>query len=215
MKAYIFDLDGTLLDSMGVWDDIDTAFLQKRGITVPPDYADAIAPMTFAETAAYTIERFGLSERPESLMREWRDMAIDIYSNSVELKPYAKELLLTLRERGVPLAVATSATEAVFRPALRRHGIHDLFDVICTSEEAGYGKTRPDVFLLTAKKLGVSPHDCIVFEDILAAIKSAKSVGMTVYGVYDEGSKHDWEEIKRTADGVIYDFRDVDVPLYI
>ena len=212
MKAYIFDLDGTLLDSTGVWDEIDHSFLQKRGIAVPPDYADAIAPMTFTETANYTIERFGLSESPESLMREWRDMAIDIYSTSVELKPYAKELLLALHERRDPLAVATSATEAVFRPALRRHGIHDLFDVICTSEEAGYGKTRPDVFLLTAERLGVSPHDCIVFEDILAAIKSAKSIGMTVYGVYDAGSKRDWEEIKQIADGVIYDFRDVPLP---
>ena len=211
-KAYIFDLDGTLLDSMHVWKNLDIEFLQKRGLGTPNDYQKAVATMNLSEAAAYTIQRFGLSDTPESLMREWDDMMAYAYGHTVQMKPYAKEYLLKLRERGVKMAIATSSSPELYEGALSNHGIYDLFQVICNSDEAGYGKSRPDVFLLTAKKLGVSPGDCLVFEDILVAIKSAKSIGMTVYGVYDEASKNDWEEIKKTADGFITDFRDAPLP---
>jgi len=212
MKAYIFDLDGTLLDSMDVWKNIDTDFLAKRGLAVPAGYADKISSMSFPEAAVYTIKRFGLSDGIDGLLREWNDMAAYAYENTVQMKPYAKEYLWELRERGMKLGVATSSMPALYEPALRNHGIYDWFDVICSSDEAGCGKSRPDVFLFTAKRLHVQPRDCVVFEDILAAVKSAKSIGMTVYGVYDEASKADWEQIIKTADGVIYDFQNAPLP---
>ena len=211
-KAYIFDLDGTLFDSMGVWLDIDIAFLKKRGIVAPADYADAVLSMSFPEAAAYTIWRFALPDSVESLLEEWRDMAVYAYGHTVQMKPYAKEYLLALRERGVALAIATSSTPELYEPALRRHGISDWFHAICNAREVGCGKAQPDVFLLAAKKLGVAPSNCVVFEDILAAVKSAKRVGMTVYGVYDSASEADWEEIKSVADGVILDFQDAPLP---
>ena len=207
MKAYIFDLDGTLLDSMGVWLDIDINFLSKRGISVPIDYADRISAMSFPEAAAYTIKRFGLPDSIEDLIREWNEMAAYAYGHTVQMKPYTKEYLSKLRERGAKIAIATSSVPELYEPALRNHGIYDWFDVICCSDEVGCGKSRPDIFLYTANKLGVKPCDCIVFEDILIAVKSAKSVGMTVYGVFDKSSETDWEQIKKTADGVIYDFQ--------
>lgn len=212
MKAYIFDLDGTLLDSMGVWLDIDVEFLKKRGLDTPDDYADRISAMTFSEAAAHTIKRFGLPDSEESIMREWNSMAAFAYGNTVQMKPHAKEYLAELKKRGAKLAIATSSVRELYEPALRKHGIYDWFDVICDASEAGYGKSRPDIFLLTAKKLGVSSGDCIVFEDILTAIKSAKSVGMTVYGVYDKSSEADWERVKQIADGVISDFRNAPLP---
>ena len=212
MKAFIFDLDGTLLDSSAVWEKVDIDFLEKRGIAVPPDYQNIVASMTFPEMAAYTIKRFGLKDTVEGLLQEWNDMAAYAYKNTVQLKPFAKEYLLTLKESGAKLAVATSAMPELFQPALQNLGVYDLFNVFCTSEEAGHGKSRPHVFLLAAKKLGVQPEQCILFEDLLVAIKSAKSIGMTVYGVYDEASKNDWEMIKKTADGVIYDFREAPLP---
>jgi len=207
MKAYIFDLDGTLIDSMGVWLNIDIDFLEKCGIAVPDDYTDTVLSMSFPEAAAYTIKRFSLPDSIGSLTREWNDMAVYAYGNTVQMKPGAKEYLSKLRERGAKLAIATSSTPALYEPALRSHGIFEWFDVICTSEEVGCGKSRPDVFLLAAKKLGVRLQDCVVFEDILAAVKSAKSVGMTVYGVYDQSSEADWEQINKIADGVILDFQ--------
>ncbi|WP_461256653.1 HAD family hydrolase [Treponema sp. R80B11-R83G3] len=205
-KAYIFDLDGTLFDSMGVWGQVDADFLAKRGISLPPDYMDAISPMTFHETAAYTIKRFSLPDSVEDLMREWNDMAAYAYAHTVQMKPYAKEFLIMLRERGAKLAVATSLSAELCGPALRGNGIDNFFDVICRTDEAGQGKSRPDVFLLTAQKIGAPPPDCLVFEDILAAVKSAKSAGFSVCAVYDKASEKDWEQIKAEADYAIVDF---------
>ena len=210
-KAYVFDLDGTLLDSMGVWAQVDADFLAKRGIAVPPDYMDAISSMTFHEAAAYTIKRFSLPDGVEDLMREWNDMAAYAYGHTVKMKPHAKEYLLTLRERGVKLAVATSLFAELCDPAMRNNGIDNLFHAICNTDETGYGKSRPDVFLLAAKKTGVPVGDCLVFEDILAAIKSAKSACMDVCAVYDKTSENDWEEIKATADYAIVDFREAPI----
>ena len=207
MKAYIFDLDGTLLDSTDIWKNIDVEFLKKRGIEIPRDYIDTVLSMSFPEAADYTIKRFALPDSAPGLMRKWNDMAVYAYGNTVRMKPNAKEYLLALRERGAKLAVATSLPAGLYGPALRNHGIYDWFDALCSTDEVGCGKTRPDVFLLAANKLGVPPCGCVVFEDILAAVKSAKSIGMTVYGVYDKASQSDWEQIKETADGVILDFR--------
>jgi len=212
MKAFIFDLDGTLLDSMGVWLNIDIDFLQKRGIAVPNDYTDTVLSMSFPEAAAYTIKRYSLPDSVDILTQEWNDMAVYAYGNIVQMKPGAKEYLSELRGRRVKLAIATSSTPELYEPALRNHGICEWFDVICTSEEVGCGKSRPDIFQLTAKKLGVPPCDCVVFEDILAAVKSAKAIGMTVYGVYDKSSAPYWEQIKQVADGVILDFQNAPLP---
>jgi len=210
-KAYIFDLDGTLLDSMGVWNKVDTDFLAKRGIAVPRDYMDAISSMTFYEAAAYTVKRFSLSEGVEDLMREWNEMAAYAYGHMVKMKPHAKEYLITLREREAKLAIATSLSAELCAPVLRNNGIDNFFDLVCRTDEAGYGKTRPDVFLLTAQKIGVPPQDCLVFEDILAAVKSAKSAGFSVCAVYDKASESDWEQIKASADYAIVDFNDAPI----
>ena len=212
MKAYIFDLDGTLLDSMGVWLNIDIEFLEKRGLAVPDDYFDKISSMGFSQIAAYTIERFGLPDTVEGLLQEWSDMAAHAYGHTVQMKPHAKEYLFALKERGARLAIATSAIPDLCDLALRAHGIYDWFNVICKCNEVGCGKSRPDVFLLAAQKLAVDPRDCIVFEDIFDAVKSAKSVGMTVCGVYDKASESDWDAIRGMADYAILDFRDAPMP---
>jgi len=212
-KAYIFDLDGTLLDSMGVWEQLDVDFLEKRGIAVPPDYMNAVSPMTPYEAAAYTIKRFALQDSIDGLMREWNEMAAYAYGHTVRMKPSAKEYLMTLRERGVKLAVATSLSAELCVPVLRNNGIDNIFHAICRTDEAGCGKSRPDVFLLAARKIGVAPGDCLVFEDILAAVKSAKNAGMSVCAVYDKTSANDWEEIKAAADYAIDDFRDAPLPV--
>ncbi|MCL2457110.1 MAG: HAD family phosphatase, partial [Defluviitaleaceae bacterium] len=188
-KAYIFDLDGTLLDSMSVWTDIDKNFLKNRKIPVPKDFSKNILGMNFSEAAAYVIERFNLRDTVEELIHEWKNMAEFAYENTVQMKPYAKEFLADLRASGAKLAVATSLARELYEPALKKQGIYDWFDAICDSDEAGCGKSRPDIFLLTAKKLGVNPEDCVVFEDILAAVESAKSIGMKVFGVFDKTSQ--------------------------
>jgi HAD superfamily hydrolase (TIGR01509 family) len=208
LKAYIFDLDGVLLDSMGLWEQIDVDFLTKRGLEATPDYIDAICALSFPEAAEYTVKRFGLPDSADDLTKEWNDMAVYAYGNTVPLKPGAKEYLLECKRQGAKLGIATSLPVALYEPALRNNGILDLFDVVCSTDEVGFGKTEPDVFLLAARRLGVSPADCIVFEDAPQAVKSAKQAGMTVYGVYDESSKEHWAFIRETADGVVCDFKD-------
>ena len=212
MKAYIFDLDGTLLNSMGVWEQIDVDFLSKRGFDVPEDYINAICSRSFPEAARYTIERFNLPDSVADLLNEWNAMAAYAYGHTVPLKPNALGYLTTLKNRGAKLAIATSLPAALYEPALQNHGIMDLFDVICSTDEVAFGKTKPDVFILTAQKLGVPPEMCIVFEDIVQAMQSAKQAGMTVYDVFDQSSSEQWETIKKTADGVICDFKDAPLP---
>ena len=212
MKAYIFDLDGTLFDSMNVWEKVDTDFLQKRGIEVPPDYAKAINSMTFLETAAYTIERFNLNDSIESLMLEWNDMAAFSYAHNVQLKKGAKEYITMLYSKGKKLAIATSLSNELLELSLKNQGVYDLFNAICTTEEVRQGKSRPDVYLLAAKKLGIKPCDCLVFEDILPAVKSAKNAGFKVCAVYDKSSGADWEKIKSIADFAILDFQGFSLP---
>ena len=207
MKAYIFDLDGTLFDSMDVWHQVDIDFLKKRGIALPSDYMNAISSMNFSEIAVYTIRRFALADSVDSLKQEWIDMAAYAYGHTVQLKPNAKKYIAAVKGRGAKLAIATTLSAELHRLALRNHGILDLFDAICTTDEAGRGKSCPDVFLLAAEKLATPPRDCIVFEDILDAVKSAKSIGMTVCGVFDKTSEADWEQIRETADYAIFDFQ--------
>jgi HAD superfamily hydrolase (TIGR01509 family) len=207
MKSYIFDLDGTLFDSMDVWENLDIQFLTRREIPVPFDLKEAMIHMSYPEAALYTIKRFGLKESVWDLINEWNDLALYAYEKTVQLKPYAKEYLLFSHERKIKLAIATSLSEKLYTTALCRHGIKDLFQVICSTENDPQGKKDPGIFLRTAKALKTEPKDCIVFEDILAAIKSAKRIGMTVYGVYDKSSDRDWAEIKRTAHGTLHDFK--------
>ena len=213
-KGAIFDLDGTLLDSMGVWDQVDVDFLAKRGIEVPDDYMQKVAAMQFRQIAEFTIARFGLSDTPEALMEEWDHMARVMYATVVEAKPYAREYLESLKASGAKLAVATSLPPMLREPAMKHVGIFDYFDDVVSVDDAGdVGKTEPDVYLLAASRLGIKPSDCTVFEDLLVGMRSAKSVGMHVWAMHDDSSDADWPEICDLADGVMFDFHDAPVIL--
>ena len=128
IKAAIFDMDGTILDSMGIWAKIDIDFLNARGLEVPDDYMEKVGPMSYQEMAEYTIQRFHLDEKPESLIQEWDDRAVAAYSGEVRLKDGAMEYLLSLKEKGVKLALATASGPPLFGPALKNNGIYHLFD---------------------------------------------------------------------------------------
>ena len=213
-KGAIFDLDGTLLDSMGVWDQVDVDFLAKRGFEVPDDYMQKVAAMQFRQIAEYTIARFNLSDTPEELMEEWDHMARVMYSTVVEAKPHAREYLATLKASGAKLAVATSLPPMLRESAMRHVGIFDYFDEVVSVDDAGdIGKDRPDVYLLASSRLGIEPTDCTVFEDLLVGMRSAKSVGMRVWAMHDDSSDADWPVICGLADGVMFDFHDAPAAL--
>jgi len=209
MQAYIFDLDGTLFDSMGVWLDIDAAFFKKRGIASSPDYFNIVSAMTLPEAAVHTKSKYNLPESPQEILKEWFEMALHAYENTVQMKPFAKEYLAKLKQNGAKLAIATSSPPELYKPLLKRFEIYDWFETICNANDVGCGKSRPDIFLLVAKKLNVKPTECIVFEDILEAVISAKSIGMTVYAIYDKSSAKDWLQIQKTADAAFTSWQSV------
>lgn len=208
-KAAIFDLDGTLLNSMDVWDKVDRYFFKSKKIPMPVNYSENINGLTLKETAKYTIELCGLSESPQELIDIWTEIAYNEYKNNIKLKSGAYEYLVYLIENGISLAIATACEKRLYEVCLKSNKIYDFFNVIVDTKEIPKGKDCPDIYLACAKKLNVSPKDCIVFEDILKAIHSVKKAGMKAYAVYDKHSQKDKEEILKYCDEYITDFREL------
>lgn len=210
----IFDLDGTVFDSMGVWRQIDYDFLGKRGIEVPDDYLKEISALGFEAAARYTIDRFGFDETPQELINEWYDMAIEAYTNDVGLKPGAAKYIRELHKKGIKLAVATASDEALYKPALIRNGIYDCFDVFVTVRDVERPKGFPDIYEKAADLLGVSVNECVVFEDVLKGVQGAKMGNFKVIAMHDEHSDFDKENIKREADKYIENFDEMNGELW-
>lgn len=208
-KGAIFDLDGTILDSTDVWLKVDMDFLDKRGLDKPLDYVEAISTMHLKEASVYTKERFNLPETPEEIVKEWTLIAEYEFSNNVLLKKGAYELLQKLKDKGVKLGIATASTELLFVPSLKKNKIDSFFESTTTTYEVKKSKLYGDVYLLAAKKLGLEPSECVVFEDVFDGIKAAKQAGFTVYAVADKSNVHAREDIKEIADKIIYDYTEL------
>lgn len=202
-KGAIFDLDGTILASTWVWSGIDKDFLGGRGIAVPDDYAEKIISMSFEETARYTIERFSLKEKLEDVIAEWNHMAADAYAKKVKLKDGTKQLLEWLSAEGIKIGIATSNKAELFLPCLENNGISHYFHSYTETGDVTRGKEFPDVYIKEAEKLGLSPEECIVFEDIIPALKGAKSGGFATIGVEEEKWGYDREEFAKHCDYAI------------
>ena len=202
IKAALFDLDGTLLDSLWVWKRVDELFFERRGMEVPEDYERAITGMGFMATAVYTKERFGFEESIEEIADEWTRSACDEYANNVPLKKGSAEFVRALKARGVRCCVVTASRSELFEPCLRRNGIYDEFEFILTADEAGGSKISGDIYRAAAERLGVDYADCEVFEDVRAGILGAKKLGMRAYCITDRLTYAHIDEIREVADGV-------------
>lgn len=205
-KGAIFDLDGTILESMHVWRKIDVDFLNKRGLAVPQDYMEKIVSMNFEEAAEFTIQRFGFPESKEEIIREWFDMAVYAYGHDVGFKPNAWEYLSYLKSKDVPMVVATSSDEALYQATFDHLGLNSVFQDVVTAKQVGFGKNRPDVYLEAARRLGLSVSDCVVFEDIYMGMKSAQEAGFYVVIMEDDSSLIHRERLKSEADLYLTDF---------
>lgn len=208
-KGAIFDLDGTLFDSMGIWKAVDIAFFKNHGMKMPSDYQDKIKDMHFRTMAIYTKERFCLHMSIEEIMDEWCELCYDKYANEVPLKSGVKEFLERLKENGIKIAFATANTTDLSEVCLKSNGIFDCFQTGAYLHETETDKSNPDVYLLACERLGLTPQECIVFEDLFAGIKGAVKGGFTVCGVYDKQSQKDTREIKKIADYYINSFEEL------
>ena len=206
IKAVIFDMDGTLIDSMGVWSKIDIDFLERRGFQVPENLKLNIEHLTFLECAEYFKRNFALDDTLQEIMDEWTEMASYEYEYNIKLKPGVKEYLNFLKVLGIKISIATSNNLFLIERVLKNNEVFSFFDSITTTDEVTRGKNFPDIYLLAAKKLGVIPKECVVFEDILPAILGAKAAGMKVVGVHDTYSDYQQEDIIKHADKYIFEF---------
>ena len=209
LEGAVFDLDGTLLDSSWVWEKVDEKFLGDRGFQVPDDYVDEISPLGAERAAVYTIERFGLNEDKDDIVREWIEMAKKEYATEVVCKPYAKEFLEELHKLNIKMAVATSSDTELFMKTLEREGLLKYFQKIVTVDEVERGKGYPDIYEEAARRIKVNPHKCLVFEDILAGVTGASLGEFNVVAVFDEKSKHNWEKIKSISKYSINDYKEL------
>lgn len=209
VDAVIFDLDGSLVDSMWVWQKIDIEYLNRFGIEPPPDLHHMIGGRSFHETAVYIKELFQIPDDTEQIKADWNRMAWDKYSREVPLKEGAEAFIELCMQKQIKLGIATSNSRELVENVIAAHKLQGHFDCIMTSHEITKGKPAPDIYLAAAEALCVEPGRCLVFEDIVPGIQAGKAAGMTVCAVYDEASVSQDEEKRKLADHYIHDFKEL------
>lgn len=206
IKLFLFDLDGTILDSLKIWNDIDLLFFKNHNLIMGEDYHIAIAPLTLEETATYTKNTYKLDIDEEQIMKEWSDLAIKEYAENVNLKKGVKEFLDYLKNKNVHLAIATSCNEEMFKPCLERYGIVFYFEHFYTSQNLKINKSNTNFFKEILNEYKIEPDQILFFEDSLASMKCAKSLGFNVVAVMDKKWEKQKEEIIASSDDQIEDF---------
>lgn len=199
IRGIIFDLDGTMVDSMWMWRDIDIQFMQVHNLLYHEGLERDIEGMSFRETADYFVNTFGLTRSAEELMAIWVDMAMDKYMHEVPMKPGLSVFLREMKQRGMRMGIATSNDRGLLDAAANAHGLYDYIDEVLTANEVARGKPAPDVFLAVAEKLGILPQECLVFEDVPQGIRAGLAAGMKVCAVSDRYSQAQQEEKRALA----------------
>lgn len=196
-------MDGTLIDSNGVWRDVDEAFLAKRGLPYTQDYYEGVAHTIFPLAAKFTKEFCRLPESEEEIMAEWMAMAGDLYATDVAAKPHVVDFLEKMKAAGQRMAVVTSAVPIHCRSALTHLKLLPYFEEIFFAQEVGLEKKNAALWTAVADKLRVSPADCTLFDDSVEACRGARAAGMRTVGVYDPFFAATESAMRRECDSYI------------
>ncbi|MBQ4121238.1 MAG: HAD family phosphatase [Clostridia bacterium] len=211
IKGIIFDLDGTLLLSMHVWDTIGSTYLRSLGIDPDPDTDDIIKVSTLEEAADYFCRRYALSVTPEEIRRAVNDELTYQYHQVLLPKEGVMAMLESFKKAGVKMFAATATDRHLIEPCLKRCGIYDYLEGMLTCTEVGEGKNKPTIYRLATEKLGIPKENIAVFEDALYAARTAKGDGYFLVGIYDDSMKNYQDKIKALADLYVPDYLSVDV----
>ena len=209
IDAIIFDVDGTIADSMWMWKHIDVEYLGRFGIELPKDLQKNIEGMSFRETAIYFKEHFQIPDDIEKMMSDWNEMAAHKYRYEIPLKKGVREFLNVCKKKNIVMGIATSNSVELLSYFLKAHELHSYFEVVITGSDGLRGKPAPDMYLEAAKRLAVKPEKCLVFEDIMPGILAGKRAGMRVCAVDDVYSNYITDKKIEEADYFIKSFEDI------
>ncbi len=210
IKAAIFDLDGTLINSMGIWRRLLPEFLEARALKAPDNMLSRVAFMTLTQSSQYVADSFPeLSMTGKQVKEAWMAIVYGEYAEKIELKSGAADFIKKLKQNNVKIAVATACSKNLAEVCLKNNGIYDMIDTVTYAEDIGCGKDSPRIYLECLNKLGCEAAEAVLFEDILMALKTAGEIGLKTIIVEDESAARDREDLKRSAYKYIKDFTEL------
>lgn len=207
----LFDMDGTLIDSNGVWREVDRTFLARRGLSYTHAYYEGVAHTTLPTAAKFTKEFCKLTESCEDIIAEWLELSNDIYAR-VPVKPGVRAYLKQCRARGERMAVVTSSVPEHCHTAMERLDLMKYFERVTFAQELGLEKRNPEIWLAAAKAAGTPPEDCVAYGDSLAALHGAREAGMRTVGVHDKFFAQDEKAMEEFCDVFIRSFEELLIP---
>ena len=199
-RMWLFDLDGTLIDSMPTGVEIVLQFLRDHGVSYPDNFIEIITPLGYKGISKYYAEKMGIPMTADEIFAAFQQKTLQAYGEIIPLKKGVKETLEALKTKGDRLFVLTASPNALIELSLKRLGVFDLFEETWSVEQFSWTKANKELFYEIAKRLGVSTSDCIMVDDNYNVLKVAKSAGMQTVGVYDEYSKATQTELRAAAD---------------
>ena len=209
MSTYLFDFDGTLVDSMPTYAALMIRILDENGATYPDDIIKIITPLGFINTAHYFINELGVKKEHAELLGKMNEYAIDAYTYRIPAKDGVIDTLRELKRRGHSLNVLTASPHDTLDPCLRRLGIYDVFDHVWSCNDFPTDKADPEIYKMAAERIGVPVTEMIFLDDNLGADRAAKAAGARVYGVYDDSSREYREDMKALCDRYIENFSEL------
>ena len=205
-KIYIFDLDGTLVDSMRYGVELSLGFLEENGIAYPDDIVTTLTPLGFRGVAKYYEEHFGTKMSAEEIFAYFQERLTDVYAHKIPVKDNVEKVLRELKTKGCCLNVLTASPHNLTDVCLKRLGLYDFFDNVWTIEDFSTTKADPAIYDEVAKRLRVNKADCVMVDDNLHVLETAKKSGMKTIGVFDESSKETEMQMRALADKYVKDF---------
>lgn len=207
VKGLIFDVDGTILDSMSIWMNAGERYLNSLGIEIDYDLASIMFEQTMPETAQYLRERHGIDKSDEEIIEGINAMVYTYYETEAMLKEGVLDFIKEAHRKGIPMTVATSTDRPMIEAAFNRLGLHQYFKKIYTTSEVGSGKDKPEIFHQAMKTMGSAKENTYLLDDAFYSLNTAHNAGIGTIGVYDFSAECDTEKIKSIVDIYIEDWR--------